>query len=167
MLAFPILMARLRGLHRSPIHLPILSYDDEEPTSLVCISISLSEAPFPLLSASDFIHTLSLSCGVCTRLTCACKLYINVWISLLPRSSRLAQQRIVRWRLARSWPCPLEGLGVSVSTVFYRLRSDGEVLPVVGSEPFEKWTQGWHAGGDAGEIVFDAAIESISDEGAR
>lgn len=37
------------------------------------------------------------------------------------------------------------------------------MLPVVGSEPFEEWTESWHAGGDEGEVVFDAAMGMVSD----
>ena len=78
-LAFPRLVARLQSWGHLPFH---LQYYDWEPASLACISISLSEAPFLLPSASDFIHTLSTSRGVCTRLSCACKLYRNLWLLL-------------------------------------------------------------------------------------
>ena len=49
----------------------------------------------------------------------------------------------------------------------YRLGSDGDVFPVVGSEPFEEWAERWHAGGDQGEVVLDAAMGMVSSASAR
>ena len=32
---------------------------------------------------------------------------------------------------------------------------------MIGSEPFEERTEGWHAGGDEGEVVLNAAMGSV------
>lgn len=76
--------------------------------------------------------------------------------------SRSAKQRVIRRRLTRSRPHALKGFRISVSAVFHRLWSYREVLPLVRTQPFEKWAQRWHAGGDEGKVVLDAARRMVS-----
>lgn len=41
------------------------------------------------------------------------------------------------------------------------------MLPVGGSEPLEEWAKRWHAGGDQGEVVLDAAMRMFSSVSTR
>ncbi len=71
--------ARAFGLAAcSEFHLCVPLYDDTDPVSLCCNSISFFRSPFLFPCAFDFTHALSMSCDVCPRLGCICTLYKNV-----------------------------------------------------------------------------------------
>lgn len=82
----------------------------------------------------------------------------SVCIALAPFRQLAAHKGVVHqtiidgWFLL-PWPDALEAFDVTVRTVLEVL-----VPPVAWSEPVEERTQGWHAGGDQGEVVLNAAV---------